>query len=119
VEEPVPGLSFRIALPSFCATARNDALVGAHFGRADQGPKMDPRTVSRLVERMAVGEGEHEPAHLGWVTAYPARATRRVRAARAFIALSSRRTSLVERLGTGKTICRELDPVIQRYNFDA
>jgi len=31
--------------------------VGAHCGRADQGPEMDPRSRSRLVERTAVGEG--------------------------------------------------------------
>jgi hypothetical protein len=45
-------------LPSFCATARNDAVVGAHFGHVGQGPKMDSRTVSRLAEQAAAGEGE-------------------------------------------------------------
>jgi hypothetical protein len=47
---------------------------------------MDPCRVSRLVERTTVGEGERErvskgsegeAAHLGWVTAHPARARRR------------------------------------------
>jgi hypothetical protein len=56
---------------------RNDTVVGAHFGRAGQGPKMDPRRLNRLVERTAVGEGQ--------VTAHPARAKRRVRVARVFI----------------------------------
>jgi hypothetical protein len=36
---------------------RNDTVVGAHFGRAGQGAILDPRRLSRLVERMAVGEG--------------------------------------------------------------
>jgi hypothetical protein len=36
---------------------RNDTAVGAHFGRADQGPEMDPRSRSRLVERTVVGKG--------------------------------------------------------------
>jgi hypothetical protein len=36
--------------------------VGAHFGRAGQVLKMDPRRVTRLVERTAVGKGER-----GWV----------------------------------------------------
>jgi hypothetical protein len=40
-----------------CVATRNDTAVGAHFGRADQGPEMDPRSRSRLVERTAVGEG--------------------------------------------------------------
>jgi hypothetical protein len=48
---------FRITLPRFCATARNDAVMGAHFGRADQEPKIDPRRVTRLFERTAVDEG--------------------------------------------------------------
>jgi hypothetical protein len=46
---------------------------------------MDPRRVSRLVERTAVGEGERDGVSKGWVTAHPARARRRVRAARIFI----------------------------------
>jgi hypothetical protein len=32
--------------------------VGAHFGRAGQGPKIDPHMVIRLVEQTAVGDGE-------------------------------------------------------------
>jgi len=36
---------------------RNDIAMGAHCGRADQGPEMDPHSWSRLVERTAVGEG--------------------------------------------------------------
>jgi hypothetical protein len=36
---------------------RNDTVVGANFSRAGQGPKMDQRRVTRLVERTAVGEG--------------------------------------------------------------
>jgi hypothetical protein len=43
-------ISLRVALSSFCATARNDAVVEAHFGHVDQRPKIDPRTVSRLVK---------------------------------------------------------------------
>jgi hypothetical protein len=50
-------------LLSFCATARNDTFVGARFGRAGQGPKMDSRRATRSVERTAVGEGER-----GWVS---------------------------------------------------
>jgi hypothetical protein len=46
---------------------------------------MDPRRVSRLVERTAVGEGERDGVSKGWATAHPARARRRVRAARVFI----------------------------------
>jgi hypothetical protein len=48
---------FRADLPSCAVQPRNDTIVGAHFGRAGQGPKMDPRRVTRLVERTAVGEG--------------------------------------------------------------
>ena len=44
-------------LPSYALQSRNDAAVGAHCGRTDQGPEMDPRRRSRLVERTAVGEG--------------------------------------------------------------
>jgi hypothetical protein len=82
---------FRADLPSCAVQPRNDTIVGAHFGRAGQGPKMDPRRVARLVEQTVVGEGEQ-----GWVskgskvkpltlTAHPARARRRVRATRTFI----------------------------------
>jgi hypothetical protein len=35
---------------------RNDTVMGAHFGRAGQGPEMDPGRVSRLVEWTEVGE---------------------------------------------------------------
>ena len=47
----------RVNLPSYALQPRNDNAVGAHCGRADQGPEMDPRRRSRLVERTAVGEG--------------------------------------------------------------
>ena len=47
----------RVSLPSYALQPRNDTAVGAHCGRADQGPEMDPRSRSRLVERTAVGEG--------------------------------------------------------------
>jgi hypothetical protein len=47
----------RVNLPSYALQPRNDTAVGAHCGRADQGPEMDPRSRSRLVERTAVGEG--------------------------------------------------------------
>jgi hypothetical protein len=60
--------------------------------------KMDPQKVRRLVKRKEVGEGEltvgehgraraskGEPAHLALVSAHPARASQRVRAARVFI----------------------------------
>jgi hypothetical protein len=30
------------ALPLFCVTARNDAVVGVDFGRADHGPQNEP-----------------------------------------------------------------------------
>jgi hypothetical protein len=43
----------------------NDTVVGAHFGRAGRGPKMDLRRVSRLVERTAVGEGERDGVSKG------------------------------------------------------
>jgi hypothetical protein len=29
-----------------CGAARNDTVVGAHFGRAGQAPEMDPQKVS-------------------------------------------------------------------------
>jgi hypothetical protein len=48
---------FRVDCLSCTMQPRNDTVVGAHFGRAGQGPKMDPRRLSRLVERTAVGEG--------------------------------------------------------------
>jgi hypothetical protein len=48
---------FRADLPSYAVQQRNDTAMGAHCGRADQGPEMDPRRRSRLVERTAVGEG--------------------------------------------------------------
>jgi hypothetical protein len=47
------------------------------LGRAGQGLKMDPRKVTRLVERTAIGEGGR-----GWVSK-----RRRVRAARDFVSL--------------------------------
>jgi hypothetical protein len=47
----------RVNLPSYALQPRNDTVVGAHCGRADQGPEMDPRSRSRLVERAVVGEG--------------------------------------------------------------
>jgi hypothetical protein len=48
---------FRADFPSCAVQLRNDTVVGAHFGRAGQGSKTDPRRVSRLVGRTAVGEG--------------------------------------------------------------
>ena len=36
---------------------KNDTAMGAHCGRADQGPEMDSRRRSRLVERTALVEG--------------------------------------------------------------
>jgi hypothetical protein len=47
----------RVNLSSYALQPRNDITVGAHCGRADQGPEMDPRRRSRLVERTAVVEG--------------------------------------------------------------
>ena len=47
----------RVNLPSYALQPRNDTAVGAHYGRADQGPEMDLRSQSRLVQRAAVGEG--------------------------------------------------------------
>jgi len=49
----------------------NDTIVGAHFGRAGQRPKMDPRSVTRLVERTAVGEGERGWVSKGWTKVSP------------------------------------------------
>jgi hypothetical protein len=46
----------RVNLPSYALQPRNDIAVGAHCGRADQGPEMDTRSRGRLVERTAVGE---------------------------------------------------------------
>lgn len=37
---------------------RNNTVVGVHFGRADQGPGIDPLRQSHLVERTAVGKGD-------------------------------------------------------------
>ena len=48
---------FRVDCLSCTMQPRNDTVVGAHFGRAGQGPKVDPRRLSRLVEWTAVGEG--------------------------------------------------------------
>ena len=65
--EKKPG-RWESALRGFvCVVIRNDTAVGAHCGRADQGPEMDPRRRSRLVERTAVGEAE--AARPGWVRA--------------------------------------------------
>jgi hypothetical protein len=47
----------RVNLPSYALQPRNDAAVGAYYGRADQGPEMDPRRRSRLAERTALVEG--------------------------------------------------------------
>jgi hypothetical protein len=44
---------FRADLPSCAVQQRNDTIVGAHFGRAGQGPKMNPCRATRLVERTA------------------------------------------------------------------
>jgi hypothetical protein len=50
-------VTFRADFPSRAVQPGNDTVVGAHFGRAGRGPKTDPRRVSQLVERTAVGEG--------------------------------------------------------------
>ena len=47
----------RVSLPSYALQPRNDTAVGAHYRHTDQGPEMDPRSRSRLVQRAAVGEG--------------------------------------------------------------
>ena len=50
--------------PTFvCSAAKERYHRGSPFGSAGQGPKMDPRRVTRLVGRTAVGEGER-----GWVS---------------------------------------------------
>jgi hypothetical protein len=94
---------FRVALPSFYATARNDPVVGTHFGRADQGPKNGPAHGESIGRADSGGVTEGEAAHLGWVTAHPAHARRRVRAVKDFfdIARSGRRTDLLAVLGRG------------------
>jgi len=46
-----------VNLPSYALQPRNDTAVGAHCGRAGQGPEMDPRSRSRLIERTAVDGG--------------------------------------------------------------
>jgi hypothetical protein len=51
-------MMLRLNLPSYALQTRNDTAVAAHCGRADQGPEMDTRGRSRLVERTAVGKGE-------------------------------------------------------------
>ena len=56
---------FRADFPSCAVQPGNDTVVGAHFGSAGRGPKMDPRRVSRLVERTAVGEGERDGVSKG------------------------------------------------------
>jgi hypothetical protein len=47
----------RVNLPYYALQPRNDTAVGAHYGRADQGPEIDPRRRSRLVERTVLVEG--------------------------------------------------------------
>jgi hypothetical protein len=54
-----------------------------------------------LVERTVVGEGERDGVSKGWVTAHPARARRRVRAARVFIAQSGSKFNLLVIWGGG------------------
>jgi hypothetical protein len=49
--------TFRVDSLPCAVQPRNDTVVGAHFERVGQGPKMDPRRLSQLVERTAVGEG--------------------------------------------------------------
>jgi hypothetical protein len=46
---------FGADLPLRAVQPRNDTIEGAHFGRAGQGPKMDPRRVTRLVKRTGGG----------------------------------------------------------------
>jgi hypothetical protein len=36
------GTIFRVDLPLSAAKSGNDAVMGAHFGRADQRPEIDP-----------------------------------------------------------------------------
>jgi hypothetical protein len=50
-------ISFRVDSPSCAVQPRNGAVVGAHLGRASQERKIDTRSMIRLVERTAVGEG--------------------------------------------------------------
>jgi len=65
-EEPSSELHLEPNLPSCAVQPRNDTVVGAHFGRAAQGPKMDPHRVTRLVERAAVCRGERGWVSKGW-----------------------------------------------------
>jgi hypothetical protein len=56
---------FRVDVPSCAVQPRSDTVVGAHFGRAGQGPEMDPQKVSSLVKRTEVGKGEQRSVSMG------------------------------------------------------
>jgi len=45
-------VTFSVDLPSCAVPPKNDTVVGAHFGRAGQGPKMHPggECIRRLVK---------------------------------------------------------------------
>jgi hypothetical protein len=78
-----PGFNPRLVIIVSYLGSQASATVGAHFGPRWPGPQNGK--VTRLVERTAVGGGGR-----GWVShppplAHPARARRRVRAARDFI----------------------------------
>jgi hypothetical protein len=82
-EERVPWLYLEQISPSCAVPPGSDTAVGAHFGRAGQGPEMDPQKARRLIKRTEVDEGEvtvgeamvseGEPARLTLVRAHPAR----------------------------------------------
>jgi hypothetical protein len=57
-------VTFRVDLPSCAVQPRGDTVMGAHFGRADQGPEMDSQVTS-LVERTKVGKGEGQSLSMG------------------------------------------------------
>ena len=54
-------VTFRADFPSRAVQPGNDTISAALAG----GPKMDPRRVSRLVKRTAVGEGERDGVSKG------------------------------------------------------
>jgi hypothetical protein len=88
-------VAFRADFPSFAVQPRNDAIVAAHFGPRWPGAQNGPVYRDSTGRADGVGRGraklgeqgasEDEGAHLGGGMAHPARARRRVRAARDFI----------------------------------
>jgi hypothetical protein len=59
------GVIFGLDLPSCAVQSRNDTIEGAHFGRAGQGPKMDPEDFDvarcgRLADLLVVGGGAYK-----------------------------------------------------------